>query len=110
MFSVTGQEGAERLQPTHVICNYDPGHGGPKLKTRATSIVGLLVLLGKEGKKWGRLTHHDHNGLCAGFESSSINQVVDDTFNLIDQLALSSAQAADPRFRVHVAEVNDHHL
>src|SRR4051794_32208187 len=71
----------------------------------------IVVVVAEHGPRRRRkFAHHDHDRLCTGLDGAVVDEVFDDPFDVIEQLALSFTEAFDRHGRLRLVEIDDHDL
>src|SRR4051812_44394313 len=82
-----------------------------RIRPRRYRSGSIVVVVAEHGprRRW-KFAHHDHDRLCTGLDGAVVDEVFDDPFDVIEQLALSFTEAFDRHRRLRLVEIDDHDL
>src|SRR3954451_1170618 len=82
-----------------------------RMRPRRYRPCSIVVVVAEHGprRRWN-FAHHDHDRLCTGLDGAVVDEVFDDPFDVIEQLALSFTEAFDRHGRLRLVEIDDHDL
>src|SRR5712692_4801001 len=81
----------------------------PTKYARSVVVVVVVVAAAEEPRR-GDFAHYNHDRMCVGLDGSTLDEVLDDLFDVIEQLAFPFAKAIDRHRRLWIVEIDDHDL